>query len=441
MGGLQGELLLVVFMDDTGRAEGSPLRVLIVRGSFASLGGAERELLQLIQAASKGWEVGLATLDLPSDARELLGSASVSIHQPNTPISWPTGAFAEVTAKTSRLTQKIWKEVSIPWKSYDAVHLSVCKGTLELLPFIPTGLPVHYHCLEPPRWLYEDVLHRRLDGTPKRPLWLTSALFSRQRKRDQRFVKALLERPHSSISGNSMWIQERLNAVYGLASDPTKTNGQPPDRDAEGRPLEATHLMHVIDAEKWPMNASSEEPAALSSLPPRPSKYVVTIGKISHVKGTWATLHSLASTDLGLVHVGGGSSSDQATLMAEGKRLGVEVVCMPRLSQVALVGLVREAVAMVSHAYGEPFGLTPIEAMAVGVPALMVDEGGFHHTMSPVMSGRLLARDDLSAWHEAYEEAQNPTIRAQWSEKGREYVEKYFTLPVQLEALQCMLES
>ena len=61
--------------------------------------------------------------------------------------------------------------------------------------------------------------------------------------------------------------------------------------------------------------------------------------------------------------------------------------------------------------------------------------------MSPVMSGRLLARDDLSAWHEAYEEAQNPTIRAQWSEKGREYVEKYFTLPVQLEALQCMLES
>ena len=123
MGGLQGELLLVVFMDDTGRAEGSPLRVLIVRGSFASLGGAERELLQLIQAASKGWEVGLATLDLPSDARELLGSASVSIHQPNTPISWPTGAFAEVTAKTSRLTQKIWKEVSIPSVSY--THLTL----------------------------------------------------------------------------------------------------------------------------------------------------------------------------------------------------------------------------------------------------------------------------------------------------------------------------
>ena len=87
----------------------------------------------------------------------------------------------------------------------------------------------HYHCLEPPRWLYEDVLHRRIDGRPKRPLWLTRLLFSGQRRRDQRLVKQLLQRPNASIFGNSMWIQRRLEAVYGISSDPTKENGEPPD--------------------------------------------------------------------------------------------------------------------------------------------------------------------------------------------------------------------
>ena len=38
--------------------------VLIVRGSFGALGGAERELLQLVRAVDRRWDVVLATLDL-----------------------------------------------------------------------------------------------------------------------------------------------------------------------------------------------------------------------------------------------------------------------------------------------------------------------------------------------------------------------------------------
>ena len=112
---------------------------------------------------------------------------------------------------------------------------------------------------------------------------------------------------------------------------------------------------------------------------------------------------------------------------------------MPRLSQPALVGLVRNAHAMVSHAHHEPFGLTPIEAMAVGTPALMVDEGGFQCTMSGVDSGRLIRRDDEGAWTQAYEEAKNPDVRRAWAEVGRPYVEAKFTLPVQIAALERML--
>ena len=419
-------------------ASGRP-RVLVVRGSFGTLGGAERELLQLLRAVEQRWEVTLATLDFPDHGRELLGDAQVKVLTPKTPLAWPQGAMAEIKASASKAAERAWSNLSFSWDAYDAVHLSVCRGTLEVLPLIPPHLPVHYHCLEPPRWLYEDVLHRRLNGKPKRPLWLTSLLFTQQRHRDQLFVKALLRRTNASISGNSMWIQRRLKTVYGLPSDPTKQNGEPPQRDEQGRPMEATHVMHVIDLEAWPTTADAAEENDRAEAGTLPEAYVVTVGRISHVKGTWDTLRSLEGTDLGLVQIGGGDEGDKRALRAEADRLGVPLVIMPRLSQAALVGVVREAQAMVSHARLEPFGLTPIEAMAVGTPALMVDEGGFQCTMAGIDSGRLLRREDAEGWRQAYEDIKNPELRQAWADVGRPYVEENFTLPVQIAALERLL--
>ncbi len=418
---------------------GSGLRVLIVRGSFASLGGAERELLQLIRATSQRWDVSLASLDLTKDAQDLLNDANVRLLLPTTAMKWPAGAVAEIMAKASTSAQKMWRSIDIPWDEFDAVHMSVCRGTLELLPLIPAHLPVHYHCLEPPRWLYEDVLHRHIDGTPKRPLWFTKALFTRQRIRDQTFVKKLLKRPKSSISGNSMWIQKRLNQVYGIACDSEKENGKPPKRDAGGRPVEASHVMHVIDWKLWPEKATAKELKSLKEMGTIPEEYVVTVGRVSHVKGTWDTLQSLKDTGLALVQVGGGDDADKSKLIEEGKRIGVEVNCMPRLSQTQLCALIRGSLAMVSHAHDEPFGLTPIEAMAIGIPALMVDEGGFTCTMSPVDSGRLLPRNDLGAWKASYLDSKDPVLRKAWADVGRPYVETHFTLEVQIAALERMM--
>ncbi len=414
-------------------------RVLIVRGSFGALGGAERELLQLVRAVDRRWKVTLATLDFPEQASELLQGADVDVITPKQPFDWPKGAWAEITAAASKQAERAWKKMDLPLAEVDAVHLSVCRGTLEVLPILPPNLPVHYHCLEPPRWLYEDVLHRRLDGRPKRPLWLTSLLFTSQRQRDRLFVQALLQRANASVSGNSIWIQRRLKSVYGLASDPTKANGEPPARDERGRPLEATHIMHVIDLDAWPREPRSVELEELAEAPPIPESYVMTVGRISHVKGTWDTLHSLEGTGLSLVHVGGGDEGDKRLLQAEAERLGVNLVIMPRLSQAALVGLVRGAQAMVSHARHEPFGLTPIEAMAVGTPALMVDEGGFQCTMAGVDSGRLLRRDDRQGWLEAYQDIKKAELRQAWAEVGRAHVETNFTLPVQIAALERLL--
>lgn len=400
------------------------------------MGGAERELLQLIRMAHGRWDVQLATLDISPEAIELMRPAEPALIKPETSLTWPEGAVAEVTAAASKAAQKAWAALDIPWEHYDAVHLSVCRGTLEILPLIPAHLPVNYHCLEPPRWLYEDVLHRHPNGQPKRPLWLTKLVFTRQRRRDQRLVRTLLRRPKSAMFGNSPWSQILLERTYGLPSDPTATNGHPPRRDAAGRPLEGSHVLPTVDLTHWPAEATPQETTERGDLALPSGPYVVTIGTISHVKGTYDTLRSLVNTPYALVQAGGGSAEEKAALVAEGQRLGVEVVCMPRLSQAALVGVVRGAHAMVSHAHHEPFGFTPLEAMAVGVPPIMVNEGGFHYTMKDAGAGVLVERDDREGWRAAYEAAADPENRKAWAIAGRNHVANRYPPESQLEAIE-----
>ena len=415
---------------------GTRPRLLIVRGSFATMGGAERELLQLIRMAHGRWDVHLATLDISPEAEALMLPAQPTLIKPSTTLKWPEGAFAEVTAAASKAAEKAWAALEIPWDHFDVIHLSVCRGTLEILPLIPAELPVNYHCLEPPRWLYEDVLHRHPNGQPKRPLWITRRVFSRQRRRDQRFVRTLLKRPKSAIFGNSPWSQILLERTYGLPSDPTTTNGHAPRRDEDQRPLEGSHVLPTVDLSNWPAEPTAEETAERDDVVLPEGPYIVTIGTVSHVKGTYDTLRSLVNTPYALVQAGGGSAEEKSALIAEGKRLGVDVMCMPRLSQAALVGVVRGAHAMVSHAHHEPFGFTPLEAMAVGVPPIMVDEGGFHYTMKGSGAGILVQRDDQTGWLAAYEAAANPETRNKWAIAGRKHVASKYPPESQLEAIE-----
>jgi len=60
--------------------------------------------------------------------------------------------------------------------------------------------------------------------------------------------------------------------------------------------------------------------------------------------------------------------------------------------------------------------------------------------MSPVQSGRLITRDDSSAWKQAYKDAQNPELRRAWAQQGREYVLTHFNQETQLRALERMFQ-
>lgn len=64
-----------------------------------------------------------------------------------------------------------------------------------------------------------------------------------------------------------------------------------------------------------------------------------------------------------------------------------------------LPALVQGALALVHPSYDEGFGLTPIEAMAAGVPALTSDRGALPEAIGD--GGVLLDADDPDAWAEA----------------------------------------
>ncbi len=267
---------------------------------------------------------------------------------------------------------------------------------------MPKKTPFHLHMLEPHRGLYEDVLHLGVDGKPRRNLSLTRFALSKARRDDRRVVSAFLKRPKSKINGNSNYSSERIQTVYGCDSE---------------------FIHPSVDFSEFTPEATEEENQAwidLDELPDPP--WVTTIGHAGWVKGGWETISMLAGSGFGLVLVGGGVFEEVEGLHDHADARGVKLWTPPRLSNLQLTGLMRRSVAIVSMAHGEPFGLTPIEAFAVGTPALFVDEGGFQDTVEDGVNGRLLPRDDIMAWQEALNEALDSDVKKKWAEAGRQKI-------------------
>jgi len=385
-------------MKSNGKRGAAVCELVVAKGSFAVMGGAERDLIRNLPALSQTFSVSVATLHPVPQLDSLCAELGVHLISPKQPWELPTGAFATVLDTGMDSASDAWAgcpglldEIA----GSDAVHLVSGDGSLALLEHVPETVAVHLHLLEPHRGLHEDVLHREVDGSPKRSLGLTSALLSRARRRDIDAIRGLSDRPRSAISGNSSYTASRIGEVYGI---------------------EAGVLMPSVVADEFPLRASSDEPASVGDMS---GPYVVSVGRASWVKGTWETISMLAGSGLSLAHVGGGDDSDLARLLDYAESCDVGLWVAPHLSSLEMASLMRGARAVVSMARGEPFGLTPIEAFSVGTPALFVDEGGFRDTVVDGVNGRLLARDDRAAWHDALEQAADAETRARWAKWGR----------------------
>ena len=377
--------------------EGVLPSLIVAKGSFAAMGGAERDLLRIIPSLTKFFSVKIATLHKVPELEDLCEKLKIKLFAPKNNWSLSRDIFSTILDTGIKSASNAWatcegliKEIN----DIDFMHIISGDGSLGIFRHIPEHISCHLHLLEPHRGLHQDVLHRRIDGFPKRNLWLTKLLLSRARKRDLQLIKKFNLRNKSLISSNSNYSSSMAKDVYGI-----KTGVLWPCVDSSEFPEDDSN-----DVEN-PYNGNDE--------------YVVNIGKASWVKGTWETIKMVSGTKLGVVHVGGGEEKDLKKLKEYADHLDVDLWISPRLSSPELVSLMRNSRAIVSMAYGEAFGLTPIEAFAVGTPAIFVNEGGFRDTIKDGVSGKLLDRNDLTGWHTALEEASNKNNREKWTKEGR----------------------
>ena len=385
-------------MEGNREQAGRGRRLLVAKGSFEAFGGAERDLIRNLPAFAQRFQVSVATLHPVPELESICTRLGLPLISPDEAWETPTGAFSTVLDSGRDVAAKAWRSCSglaDTLAESDAVHLVSGDGSLGLLEHVPDSVAVHLHLLEPHRGLHEDVLHRRIDGSPKRSLGLTSAMLSRARRRDIEAIRGLSDRARTAISGNSSYTAARIGEVYGV---------------------EAGVLLPSLVSDEFPAESSSDVSFESGGMT---GPYVVSVGRASWVKGSWETVSMLSGSGLSLAHVGGGSSEDLERLSQHAESCGVGIWVAPRLSSPEMAALMREAIAVVSTAHGEPFGLTPVEAISVGTPALVVDEGGFRDTVLDGVNGRLLPRGDIGAWHSALEQAADGETRVAWAEAGR----------------------
>ena len=387
-------------MEGNREQAGRGRRLLVAKGSFEALGGAERDLIRNLPALAKEFEVTVATLSPVPELKSVCSRMDISLLHPEKSWEMPVDPVSRILDTGSNSATKAWKlcpSLEDAIDTCDAVHLVSGDGSLELLDMVPNDTAVHFHLLEPHRGLHEDVLHREIDGGHKRSIRLTHVLLTKARNADLRAVRALAERPKSAISGNSSYTASRISEIYDV---------------------KAGVLHPSVVTEEFPEQAGPDEvvPTTFSG------DYAVSVGRASWAKGTWETISMLGGTTLALAHVGGGDKDDLVSLSEHAQDCGVELWIASRLSSPELAALMRGARAVVSMAHGEPFGLTPIEAFSVGTPALFVDEGGFRDSIVDGQNGRLLARGDIAGWHDNLEMVKDLAVREQWTKAGREWI-------------------
>ena len=373
-------------------------RLLVAKGSFSAMGGAERDIIRNLPALSEKFDVSVTTLESVHELDTICEEYGLRLMKPDIYWSPPSEIISRILDKGFSSSLECWKSIGGLVESlgdFDYVHLTSGDGSLSILEIIPESVSLHLHLLEPHRGLHEDVLHRMVDGSPRRNLGLTRAALTIARRRDLSKIRELSSRVRTAISGNSKFTSSRIAEVYGIPSGVL-----PPS----------------LDSEEFPKDSLKDGSESFIEIE-RP--YVVTIGRASWAKGTWETISMLRGSGFSLALVGGGDGGSIDSLTEHAKSCEVGLWVAPRLDSSDLCSLIRGAVAVVSMAHSEPFGLTPIEAQTLGTPALFVDEGGFRETISDGVSGRLLPREDYSAWHVALEEANDEDNRSSWSERGR----------------------
>jgi mannosyltransferase len=204
-----------------------------------------------------------------------------------------------------------------------------------------------------------------------------------------------------------------------------------------------TVIMHGIDTQRFHPPQDRAEAAREVGLDPR-QLYAGCFGRVRHQKGT--DLFVDAMIDLLPRHpqwsaiIAGRATSGHIAFEEELKE---------RVERVGLAGRIlfvgehrdidhwyRALSLYIAPQRWEGFGLTPLEAMASGVPVVATDVGAFSELIAAGETGRIVAANDLAAMRAAVEPyLADPAYTALQGQNGRRHVEAGFRLEGEAERL------
>jgi glycosyltransferase involved in cell wall biosynthesis len=174
--------------------------------------------------------------------------------------------------------------------------------------------------------------------------------------------------------------------------------------------------------------------------------FVLSIGECAPKKGFDFLIRSLALIDHGirprLVLVCNSFNPGWREYLEQlAKQEAVDMEIMSLVGDEELVALYNRARLVLCAAYLEPFGLTPIEAMACGTPVIAVKEGGFKESVVHDQTGRLAERDPREFSKAISQLLGEPDVQRSMGQKGISAVRDFWTLKHAGERLEAHLRK
>ena len=390
---------------------GDKQRLLVVKAAMTVNGGAARDLMRNLPHIAEMFEVKFACLNLLDSQRVEILASGIPVLEPVNQWQPGGGLLNEIAAGQERSAATAWRKhesavAAIEWA--DAIHLTGGNGSMEFPALVPADKPLHLHFLESKPGIHDDVSHLNPDGSGGWRPRLMHLLQTVQRRRIEKSFRGFADNPGWSVSANSGFSSDNLHRIYGIKGGV---------------------LYPSVDLSEFSRVAAHDETASRRELKLTEGEYAVTVGRLSRFKGIYEAVDHLVGSGLGLVVIGGGKESENAALRGYGESFGVPVKVLSGLSTQVMLAVMRGSAAVIGLAHGEAFGLTPIEAMALGVPPVFVNEGGYTETVVDQLNGRLVERGDLDAWNRALEQARDAGTRERWARNGLARIEELGLTP------------
>ena len=390
---------------------GDKQRLLVVKAAMTVNGGAARDLMRNLPHIAEMFEVKFACLNLLDSQRVEILASGIPVLEPVNQWQPGGGLLNEIAAGQERSAATAWRKhesavAAIEWA--DAIHLTGGNGSMEFPALVPADKPLHLHFLESKPGIHDDVSHLNPDGSGGWRPRLMHLLQTVQRRRIEKSFRGFANNPGWSVSANSGFSSDNLHRIYGIKGGV---------------------LYPSVDLSEFSRVAAHDETASRRELKLTEGEYAITVGRLSRFKGIYEAVDHLVGSGLGLVVIGGGKESENAALRGYGEGFGVPVKVLSGLSTQVMLAVMRGSAAVIGLAHGEAFGLTPIEAMALGVPPVFVNEGGYTETVVDQLNGRLVERGDLDAWNRALEQARDAGTRERWARNGLARIEELGLTP------------